>query len=111
MTLIKQIYTDNEIISYHNHLRYQRSIEIASVLEAADGQADCLAGAEPAAPPTARAEAAVPSAGSRGLRGRPKVGVRTEVVEAAGVAEARRQCSKSTRIRTIPYRTITRTRF
>ena len=103
---------DNEIISYHNHLRYQRSIEIASVLEAADGDAERLAGVAPVAPPIARAEAATPSAGCRDLRGRPKVGVRTEVAEAAVVvAVARRQSRKSTRIRTIPCRTITRTRL
>ena len=55
---------DNEIISYHNHLRYQRSIEIASVLEAADGKAVRLGGAVPAALPSARVEAAKPNVGS-----------------------------------------------
>jgi hypothetical protein len=94
---------DNEIISYHNHLRYQRSIEIASVLEAADREAVGLDGVAPVALPMARGEVAKPSGGSRGLRGRPKVGVRTEAGEAAAVAAvARRQRSKSTRIRTIP---------
>jgi len=62
----------------------------------------------------AREEGAIPSAGSRVLRGRPEEGVRTEVVEVEAAAEdavARRQCRKSTRIRTIPCRTITRTRL
>ena len=103
---------DSEIISYHNHLRYQRSIEIASVLEAADGEAVRLAGVVPAALPIARAEVATPTVGSRGLRGRPKVAVRIKDVEAAAaVAAARRQSRKTTRIRTIPRRTITRTRL
>ena len=75
----------------------------ASVLEAAEGEAAWLVGVGPAALPTARAEVAIPSAGSRDLRGRPKVAVRTEVVEAAaGAAVARRQSRKTTRIRTIP---------
>ena len=83
---------DNEIISYHNHLCHQRSIEIASVLEAADGEAVCLVVVVPVALPIARVEVAIPSVGSRVLRGRPEVAVRTEVVEAAAVvAVARRQ--------------------
>ena len=52
----------------------------------------CLVGVVPVALPIARVEGAIPSVGSRVLRGRPKVGVRTEVVEAAAVvAVARRQ--------------------
>ena len=51
----------------------------------------CLVGVVPVALPIARVEVARPSVGSRVLRGRPKPGVRTEVVEAAAVAVARRQ--------------------
>ena len=72
----------------------------------------CLVGVVPVALPIARVEVAIPSVGSRVLRGRPKGGVRTEVVEAAaGAAVARRQGRKTTRIRTIPWRTITTTRL
>ena len=70
----------------------------------------CLVGVVPVALPIARVEVAIPSVGSRVLRGRPKVAARTEVAEGAG-AVARRESRKTTRIRTIPSRTITRTRL
>jgi len=61
-TLIQMMIADNEIISYNNYLRYQRSIEIASVLEAADGDAVSLEEVLPLAPPIAYAEKSIPSA-------------------------------------------------
>jgi hypothetical protein len=58
-------------------------VQTPLVLEASDREAIRLVGVVPAALPTARAEVAKPSTGSRGLRGRPEVGARTEGVEAA----------------------------
>ena len=90
-------------------------LTIFSILEAADGVAVLLVGGVPVAVPIVRAEAANPSGASPvlRLRGRPKVGDPTEEEEAADkdVVVARRQSGKTTRIRTIPSRTITTTRL
>ena len=91
-------------------------LTIFSILEAADGVAVLLVGGVPVAVPIVRAEAAIPSSGASPalrLRGRPKVGDPTEEEEAADkdVVVARRQSGKTTRIRTIPSRTITTTRL
>lgn len=74
----------------------------ASVLEAANREAVCLAVAEPVRLRVARVQAPEPRARRAAIRSRPKVCVRAQSVERTAASIARRQSRKAAGIGAVP---------